>query len=85
MLTHKDQGHTHISLTPGTNPRQGGLPTALDQTSMFWKLAAAAEGDLPSFQKSLSSQHILMLHFQDTAARWNGSGMLSVHVSHIEN
>lgn len=81
---HKNQGYTHISLKPGTNPRQSGLPTALNQTSIFWKLAAA-EGDLPAFQKFLTSQHILVLHFQDTAARWNGSGMLSVPASHIEN
>lgn len=84
MITHKDQGYTLISLTPGTNPGQAGLPTGLDQNSMLWK-PAAAEGYLPAFQKSLASQHSLVLHFQDTAARWNGSGMLSVHVSHIEN
>lgn len=53
MLMYKDQGYTHISLTPGTNPGHGALPTALDQTRMFWKLAAA-KGYLQAFQKSLA-------------------------------
>lgn len=34
---------------PETNPRQGGLHTDLDQTSVFWRFAAA-EGYLPGFQ-----------------------------------
>lgn len=60
--------YTHFPYA-GANPRQSGLPTALDQTSLFWKLAVAAKGYLPAVQTSLASQHTLMLHCQDTAAR----------------
>lgn len=69
--THQDQGYMYFALMPETNPRQGGLYTDLDQTSMFSRLVAAAEGYPPAFQRSLSSLPILILHCQDTAARQN--------------
>lgn len=53
----QDQGCTCFSLMPERNPRQGGLHTDLDQTSIFWRLVAAAEGYLPAFQRSLFSSH----------------------------
>lgn len=70
---------------PETNPRQGGFHIDLDQTSVFWRLAAA-EGYLPAFQRSLSSQHTLILHCQGTAARQNGLSILLIHalLSHVE-
>lgn len=75
----QDQGWTCFSLMPERNPRQGGLHTDLDQTSIFWRLVAAAEGYLPAFQRSLYSHRTLTLHYQDTAARWCGLGTLLTH------
>ena len=74
----QDQGCTIFSLLPETNPRQGGLHTEPSQTSMFWSLAAA-EGYLPASQRSLSSQHTLILHYLGTAAKQNGVGIVLTH------